>query len=241
MTTLDGPDRLDTLVDFWWSTYSEYDHFQVTLLGRTDTLPRMKLVSLVLIGIVGLGGVARAEKVDPLTAALTKLGDAAKCSDAASLFRPWCIAVDFPKGTVPALPRKALVGMTVELEDGKDFHDALINRVTFVAIAVDKDGKVKLTDVKPTSADETKAMMEAVGAAALVFKGKAETAKLPKELSDYVKTLKGAYKTKKENGSITWKGANSSQLRKVGKFYVVIEKADKGNGIWASILTDTWE
>lgn len=33
--TLDGPDRLDTLVDFWWSTFSEYDHFQVTLLGST--------------------------------------------------------------------------------------------------------------------------------------------------------------------------------------------------------------
>ena len=73
----------------------------------------------------------------------------------------------------------------------------------------------------------------------MVFKAKAEMAMLPKELAAFVKTLKGAYKTKKENGSITWKGANSSQLRKVGNFYVVIEKAK--NGIWASILTDSWE
>ena len=78
-----------------------------------------------------------------------------------------------------------------------------------------------------------------VGAAAIVFKAKPEMAMLPKELAAFVKTLKGAYKTKTENGSITWTGANSSQLRKVGSFYVAIEKAK--NGIWASILTDSWE
>ena len=33
MATLDGPDRFDTLVDFWWSTFSAYDHFEVSLLG----------------------------------------------------------------------------------------------------------------------------------------------------------------------------------------------------------------
>ncbi len=198
----------------------------------------MKLIAMVTV-VAALGGVARADKADPLAATLTKLAAAAKCSDAASPMRPWCIAADFGKGTAPALPRKSLVGMTVELEDGKDVHDALINNVTFVAIAIDKDGKVKLTDVKATSPEETQAVMESVAAAAMVFKGKADTAKLPKELSDYVKTLKGAYKTKKEKGSIAWKGANASQLRKVGTFYVAIEKAD--NGIWASILTDSWE
>ncbi len=201
----------------------------------------MKLSSLVMVGVLVLAGVAHADKAEPLAAALTKLGTAAKCSDPASPLRPWCIAVDFAKGTAPALPTKALVGMTVELEDGKDYGDALINKVTFVAIAIGKDAKVKLTDVKATSADETKAVMEAVGAAAMVFKGKAEIAKLPKELSDYVKTLQGAYKTKKEKGAIVWKGANSSELRKVGKFYVVIETASRGNGVWVSILTDAWE
>ena len=65
-----------------------------------------------------------------------------------------------------------------------------------------------------------------VGAAAIVFKAKPEMAMLPKELAAFVKTLKGAYKTKTENGSITWTGANSSQLRKVGSFYVAIEKAN---------------
>jgi hypothetical protein len=176
----------------------------------------MKLSSMVVVGVLVLAGVAHADKAEPLAAALTKLGTAAKCSDPASPLRPWCIAVDFAKGTA-------------------------INKVTFVAIAIGKDAKVKLTDVKATSADETKAVMEAVGAAAMVFKGKAEIAKLPKELSDYVKTLQGAYKTKKEKGAIVWKGANSSQLRKVGKFYVVIETASRGNGVWVSILTDAWE
>jgi hypothetical protein len=196
---------------------------------------------VVVCGLLVLGGTARADKVDPIAAGLTKLGTAAKCTDKASPWRPWCIATDFAKGTAAALPKKALVGMTVELEDGKDFADALSQKVTFVALAIDKDGKVKLTDVKPESPEETKSVGEAVFNAAAVFKGKATTAKLPAELSGYVKTLKGAYATKKEGGSWMWKGKSTSQLRKVGNFWVIIERPDAGNGIWATILTDAWE
>jgi hypothetical protein len=67
----------------------------------------MKRISMAVVGVVAFGGVARADKADPVAAALTKLGDAAKCSDPASPFRPWCIAVDFAKGTAPALPARS--------------------------------------------------------------------------------------------------------------------------------------
>ena len=186
--------------------------------------------------------VARAEKPDPIAQSLGQLATGAKCSDKASPYRPWCIATEALKtGTAPALPKKALVGMTVELEDGKDVADALTNKVTFVALAIDADGKVKLTDVKPESAAEQKSVGEAVFAAAAVFKGKAKTAKLPAELSGYVKTLKGAYATKKVGNAWTWKGKAESQLRKVGAFWVILERPDAGNGLWATILTDAWE
>lgn len=201
----------------------------------------MKTMGLVVVCVATLG-VAHAEKPDPIALSLGNLATAAKCADKASPYRPWCIATDaLKKGTAPALPKKALVGMTVELEDGKDVADALTNKVTFVALAIDADGKVKLTDVKPESADEQKAVAEAVFNTAAVFKGKAKTAKLPAELSGFVKTLKGAYATTKSGNAWTWKGKATSQLRKVGAFWVILERPDAGNGLWATILTDAWE
>ncbi|CAN5906772.1 hypothetical protein BH11MYX3_BH11MYX3_12680 [soil metagenome] len=84
-------------------------------------------------------------------------------------------------------------------------------------------------------------MSEAVFAAASGFKDRSKTAKLPGELASYVKTLKGAYATKKAGNAWSWTGKSTSELRKVGKFYVVIERAEAENGIWATILTDNWE
>ncbi len=131
--------------------------------------------------------------------------------------------------------------MTVALEAGKDTMAALSNKVTFVALAIDKDGKVKLTDVRPTSDGERAAVGEAVGAAATVFKAKAKLAKLPKDLSTYAKTLTGAYPTTKSGEAWTWQGKTVSMLRKVGAFWVVIEIPADHNGIFATILTDAWE
>jgi len=159
---------------------------------------------------------------NPQGVALTSLALVAKCTEKATPWRPWCFVVDFPQGSAKELPKKSLVGMTVELETGKDVKDALSNKVTFVALAIDSDGKVKLTDVKPTSDAERKTVGEAVAAVTLVFKGKAKTAKLPKELSSFVKTLEGKYETKATRGSIIWTGANPSELHKVGDFYAVI-------------------
>jgi hypothetical protein len=204
----------------------------------------MRIIPGVIVGFLVVGGVARADKADkadPIAASLTKLAEAAKCSMKASPWRPWCIATDFAKGTAAPLPTKALVGMTVELEDGKDMTEALSQKVTFVALAIDKDGKVKLTDVKPENADESVTVGEAVIAATQVFKAREKTAKLPRTISTFVKTLKGAYATKKVAGSWTWEGKSTSQLRKVGTFWVIIERPAAANGIWATILTDAWE
>jgi len=171
---------------------------------------------------------------------LSALGTAAKCSDKASVFRPWCIATGFDKGTADLPKGKVLVGLTVALEKGKE-EAALTDKVTFVALAVDADGKVKLTDVKPTSADEQKTVGEAVANLALLFKDKAKTAKLPKDLADYVKTLKGSYATTKTDKEVTWTGAAPSRMRKVGAYWVIVETPKDGKGIFATILTDAWE
>lgn len=202
----------------------------------------MRIIPAVLVASVMTLSVANAEKPDPIAQSLGTLAAGAKCSDKASPLRPWCIATEaLTKGTASSLPKKALVGMTVELEDGKDVAEALSTKVTFVVLAVEADGKVKLTDVKPDGADEEKAVAEAVFNTAGVFKGKTKTAKLPAALSSYVKTLKGAYATKKVGNAWTWKGKSESQLRKVGAFWVILERPEAQNGLWATILTDAWE
>jgi hypothetical protein len=201
----------------------------------------MRIIPAVVASMLVLGSTAFADR-DPIAASLTRLRDAAKCTMKASPWRSWCPATDFAKGTAPALPGKTLVGMTVELEDGKDIaQEALVNRVTFVVLAIDKDGKVKLTDVKPENDKEKVVVGEAIMAVNQVFKAREKTAKLPKEIAAHVKSLKGAYATKKENGSWTWTGTSVSQLRKVGDVWIAIERPAAGNGIWATVLTDAWE
>ena len=130
--------------------------------------------------------------------------------------------------------------MTIELETGKDAGDALSNNVTFAALAIGKDGKVKLTDVKSTSDAETKMIGEAVFNTAAVFKGKATTAKLPADLAEYAKTLAGAYTPTKAGAEWTWQGASRARMRKVGAFWVIVETPTQANGIFATILTEAW-
>lgn len=201
---------------------------------------------LALVVVAATSARARADKPAPqpdlITSELGELRVAANCGDQASPWRPWCIAAAWATGAAADLPKgKILVGLTVALEQGKNAADALREQVTFVAFAVGKDGKVKLTDVKPTNADEEKAVAEAVFGAAAVFKGKATTAKLPASLSDYIKTLTGTYATTRTGNAWVWQGASASQMRKVGKFWVVIEVPDAKNGVFATILTDAWK
>lgn len=204
----------------------------------------MTNLKVVVITVCVTMAAARADKVqiDVRDVMLGKLAEAAKCSDKASPWRSWCIATQWSTGKAGELPKgKVLVGTTIQLEDGYDVGKALSERVSFVALAIDASGKVKLTDVKPESADEQKAVAEAIFNTAAVLKGKAKTAKLPKQLAGYLRTLKGSYDVNVTSGAWTWQGASRSQLRRVGDFWVVIEKPAKGNGVFATVLTDAWE
>ena len=186
--------------------------------------------------------VAKEAKNDIATDQLSALRTAAKCDDKASLWRPWCIAADFGTGTAAALPKgKVLVGLTIDLRIGQDAVTALRTNVSFTTLAVGKDGKVKLTAVKPQTDDEAKELAEAVANASAVFKGMSKSAKMPKTLGDYFKTLKGSYSVKKAGKQWTWAGASASRMRKVGAFWVVIEVPEANDGIFATILTDAWE
>lgn len=202
----------------------------------------MRTALAVLILIVPAVAGADEAKVDVTSERLSALRTAAKCQDKASTWRPWCIAADFETGTAAALPKgKVLVGMTIELETGKDAAAALSSSVSFTALAIGKDGKVKLTMVKPENDGEMKAVAEAVFNTSAVFKAKSNSAKMPKALGDYFKTLKGAYAAKKAGKSWAWTGASEARMRKVGAFWVVVEVPKANNGIFATILTDAWE
>lgn len=178
-------------------------------------------------------------KDDPTTTTLAQLAKAANCTATASPWRPWCIATEWSTGKAE-LPKGTLVGLTVELADKADFKTALSDKVTMVALAITGD-KAKLVDIKPTEKGEDVMIAKAVMAVAVVFKGKAPKATLPKDLAGYIKGRKGEYKMTKGATEISWAGASAAQLRKVGAYWVVIEKPAKGNGIFATILTDAWE
>lgn len=195
----------------------------------------------VLASMIALTSVASAD--DALaTKQLAALRDAAKCADPASPFRPWCIAADFDKGTAPDLPKgKILVGITVELETGKDAKDALINKVSPAVLAFSKSGEAIISNITPSNDTEKQQLLETVANLSLVLKGKAESVKLPTELADYLKVIAPRYKTTKAHGEWTWQGQSAARLRKVGKYWVSVETPAKGNGIWAAVYTDAWK
>jgi hypothetical protein len=188
---------------------------------------------------------ARADHSTPTQAelirdALADLRTAAGCKDKKSPWRPLCIATDWSNGSASELPKgHILVGLTIQLLRSKP--DDPMGNLTFVALAIGNDGKVKLTDVKPTNPDEEKAVAEAVFNVSSFFKGKSTTAKLPSDMAAYVKTLTGTYTARKQDNAWAWRGASDSQMRKVGKFWVVLEVPDARNGVFATILTDAWQ
>jgi hypothetical protein len=188
----------------------------------------------------------------PLTVHADPLADlaaAAKCSDAKSVWRPWCIATDgWSKGTAAALPagKSTLLGLTIVLENGKPAADALSNQVSLSALALRTDGKqvfAQITNVKPSNPEEEKMTAEAVFNLAAVMKDKAPKAKVDKGLLGYLQTLPDAAKYVATQGKTgwTWEGASSAELRKVGNYWVAIETPKAKNGVWISIFTDRVE
>ena len=183
--------------------------------------------------------VAIADDTDTNLAALAK---AAKCTDATSPWRPWCIATEWSKGK-PEMPKGTLLGLTIELGDkltDATAKSALSNKVSLSALSVTGD-KVKLTSITPSDPGEEKMIAEAAFNLSAVFKGKSKTAAVNKDLAGFIKGKKGEYASTKGATGVTWKGANTSELRRVGNFWVLIEHPLKGGGIWATILTDAWQ
>lgn len=204
---------------------------------------RSMRIGMLVIAAALASPVARADKAhDIATERLAALKTAARCDDAKSPQRVWCTVAAFDTGTAAALPTgKVLVGLTIELETGKDVAAALRDKVSLAGWSVASDGKVKLTSITPDNAQEGQMIGEAVGATAAVFKGLAKTAKLPADLTSYVKTLPAKYPATKSGGEWVWTGASAGRARKVGAYWVVIEVPDAQNGVFATILTDAWE
>jgi hypothetical protein len=192
--------------------------------------------------LAGSGPVHAKKMMDPLSAALANLATVARCDDAASPWRPWCIAATgWADGAAGDLPvGKVLVGMTIELEDGKDLDQALRDSVSLTAFAVAKDGKVKVTNVKPTNETEVQSAAAAIFDLVAVFKDKQKLAKLPKDVATYLGGRKGTYPTTKGTNEWTWKGASAGRARKVGRWWVVVETPEAQNGFFVTILTDAW-
>ncbi|HEY1558903.1 MAG TPA: hypothetical protein VGF94_28965 [Kofleriaceae bacterium] len=200
---------------------------------------RLALVALVLSFAVP----ARADSTgDKLTAALGKLATAASCSNKASPWRPWCIAATgWAGGKVGELPKgKVLLGITIELEDGKDTAKQLGDAVGLSAWAIDGDGKLKVTYVTPSNEDEKKPIAEALFDLSSQMKGKTASAAIPKDLAGYVGGLKGAYAATKGKTEWTWQGKSAARARQVGAYWVVVETPDAGNGFFVTVFTPAW-
>lgn len=209
-------------------------------------LARMKRV-MVLLVIAALVVTAEAKgKKDPRDAQLAELATAVGCPSEDAPQRVWCLATDgWAKGKPAKLANgdHVMLGLTIELVKGGSVADELSNSVSVSALALHvAKGKVsaRLTNVKPESADEEQAVAEAVAGLAVLYKGKADTAEVPKALYDYAQTLpaNADHKAKKGKKGWTFTGESSAELRKVGDVWVAIEVPAAGNGVWVSIFTD---
>jgi len=200
-----------------------------------------RTASLVIL-LVTFSASARADEFDKLGDRLGKLATAASCADKTSPWRPWCIAATgWATGKAGELPKgKVLLGITIELEDGKELAVQLRDKVSLAAFAIDKDGKVKVTSVTPSNDDESKSIAAAVFAVSSQMKGKASVAKVSKDLAGYVGGLHGKYDATKGPAEWSWKGASAGRGRQVGSYWVVVETPDRGNGYFVSIMTDAW-
>ncbi len=193
---------------------------------------------------------AKRKNPDPTMRVLADLHVAAGCDDKASPHRVWCIAADgWATGTPAKLPMgKVLLGLTISRDPSATGAWDLNADPTIglAALAVRHDGpanELKLYGITPSNDDEKPMMMQAVGNLAVVFKGKAKTVKVPKQLGTYLKSLgkKSGYFATKGTTGWTWTGASAGELRKVGAYWVVIETPKTGDGRFITILTEKWK
>jgi len=207
------------------------------------------LVAVLVVCGAAAPAIGKRPAPDPTRDVLGALDQAAHCVDDKSPLRVWCIAANgWSSGTPAALPvGKVLVGITLARKVAATGAWDLLSDPTIkvAALAVTKVGKVvkvKLTDVEPTSDAEHLMAAQALAAVTITFKG-GKPAVLPKDLKQYLKTLgkRGEHPVAKGAEGWTWTGPGTAELRKVGKFWVVIETTSQGDdGRFITILTERW-
>ncbi|MBK9035361.1 MAG: hypothetical protein IPL61_29590 [Myxococcales bacterium] len=188
---------------------------------------------------------AKRMKPDPTRLALAELQGAAGCDDKASPRRAWCVAADgWVHGTAAKLPMgKVLIGITVQRPAAATGPWDLATEPTIglVALTVWHDGpanELRLTTLTPQH------LPEVVAEVAAVLTGKKRSVKVPAELRTTLKSLakKNGYRASKGASGWMWMGDNGSELRKVGKHWVVIEgPANGSDDRTITILTEQWK
>jgi hypothetical protein len=200
------------------------------------------LVFVVIAVVLGLGTSPAA--ADDTDVTLARLADAAKCKNKASPWRAWCPATTWAKGKAGALKPGVMAGITVAIAADADVQQALTERVTFVVLAVRRDGKklvAALRDVKPENDSESEMVAKAVMGVAAVLKGKAKEVVLDKDLRDFADSLVAQASrdvAKTRTGWIWDTDDNHVELRQVGTAWVVIETPKTGGaGRFVTVLT----
>ncbi len=174
---------------------------------------------------------------------LASLYRAARCHSAKSPFRPWCIVTNgWKRGQAsPLLPKgkqKVFVGFAVPIKTGAAVN---FNRLKLAALVVRKDGSkyfATIITVTPDNDKERKVMAQAVFDLALVFKGRSKAAKIDSKLLGFLRgrASKASYVLTKTAKSWSLAGKINAQIRKVGPYWVALERAPKG--VFVNLFTD---
>jgi hypothetical protein len=214
------------------------------------------------VGLVAAAGRAHADSQDPpdvVDALREAVHVAAACPDSGgglgtSPLRVWCLADGWDSAPAPAVPQTdtVLLGLTVEIQKGDDVGKDLLDKVGLSALAFHPSGKgdadskpvlVRLATITPSSPDQNTAIGDAVAGLAGVFKGVATQAMVDPDLYDYLQTLPASatYPAESTAHGFLWTGKSTTEVRKVGSFWVTVEKPLSGpQGIWLSIFTDAF-
>ncbi len=184
-------------------------------------------------------------------AILSDLHVAAQCDDRRSPRRHWCVAADgWATGTPAPLPiGKVLVGLTFTREVATiapiDFAGEDTYRfATLTLRRVGDNVEAKLAGVDPGDDDDKRMLKAAAAKLTAVFQGKTKVARLPRALSEFTKSgadRPGHVITKGASGW-TWTAGSATELRKVGKYWVVIETSVSGRDTrFITVLTEQWK
>ncbi len=137
-----------------------------------------------------------------------------------------------------------MAGVTVAINANADVKQALSDRVSFVVLAVRRDGKkllVTLRDIKPESDSETQMVAKAVMSVAAVLKGAAKEVVLEPDLREFADSMVPAANREATRTRTGWTWENDdnrAELRQIGNVWVVVETPKAGGaGRFVTVLT----